>query len=495
MLPTLAVFAFVATLIAVMVARDRRDRVFGDLLDGDTFDQEQDAYRETMGGLTKALRARGFTTERDGGRARGERDAVSLDYGFATGDSLIDLEFELSWPHDPCGLELGWETTDELVSLKAGTWRGQVRWSDAFPHELHDALHAVRVRHMKLKQERSVVRVASKTSDIQSREGAHLDAILEVKAQLDAWMERGDAEVLRGFEGLLTHAPDRVCAGYYEEMLARGHMSGAEVLTTLSARTERDHAPFSRVLHEAALEPVLEVLGLDATLELYARRHDEPAWAEASASLRDALSHALEPEDLIDHIKLPAGAVWRLLVAWRARGMWKNDTGDHARLDTTLMACWEKRPTAWRATLLGRLAAHLAEQRTHVALPRLVEVAARASQTCREHVALARLVNKIDGDTLERDDVVDALITQLERTPVGSDHALVDALSRRDLERLPRELLKRMRGADPLSPLAEAAQRLCDPERLRGALTASASVPGGDLAISAVTTGSVTEYE
>ena len=55
-------------------------------------------------------------------------------------------------------------------------------------------------------------------------------------------------------------------------------------------------------------------------------------------------------------------------------------------------------------------------------------------------------------------------------------------------------LLKRMRGADPLSPLAEATQKLYDPERLRGALTASSPIPGGDLTISTLTTGGVTEY-
>ena len=66
-------------------------------------------------------------------------------------------------------------------------------------------------------------------------------------------------------------------------------------------------------------------------------------------------------------------------------------------------------------------------------------------------------MGKVDADTLERDEVVDALIAPLEHAPVGSDHALVDALKRRGVEKLPLMLLKRMRRADPLSPLAEAA--------------------------------------
>ncbi len=97
--------------------------------------------------------------------------------------------------------------------------------------------------------------------------------------------------------------------------------------------------------------------------------------------------------------------------------------------------------------------------------------------------------------SLEEEAVVDALIDQIALSPVGSEAAVVGAAEDLELERLPVVLAARMRGADPLSPLVEAAQRLCDPTRLSGALTEAAPGKGGGLTEVAGEVGGVTQVD
>jgi hypothetical protein len=113
--------------------------------------------------------------------------------------------------------------------------------------------------------------------------------------------------------------------------------------------------------------------------------------------------------------------------------------------------------------------------------PRFLAWAARTKEAGAEHRVVAALVDGVDDATLEDAGVVEGLLDQIERSPPGSKEAVVNALLDRPAVLLRRRLVGRVRGADPLSPITQAAQRLCDPERLSGALTEAGGGPAGGL--------------